>query len=60
MGPIYVIDEYALRKKVATLENAYSTFNGPVRVAYSIKANFNPAVLKVFHSEGIIFDLTSI
>lgn len=59
-SPIYVIDEYTLRKKVATLENAYSTFNGPVRVAYSIKANFNPAVLKVFHSEGIIFDLTSI
>lgn len=59
-SPIYVIDEYALRKKVATLENAYNTFNGPVRVAYSIKANFNPAVLKVFHSEGIIFDLTSI
>ncbi|MBM3898450.1 MAG: hypothetical protein FJ358_08025 [Thaumarchaeota archaeon] len=58
--PIYIIDEYTLRKKVATLENAYSTFNGPVRVAYSIKANFNPAVMKVFQSEGIIFDLTSI
>lgn len=58
--PVYVIDESTLRKKVATLENAYSAFNGPVRVAYSIKANFNPEVLKVFHSEGIIFDLTSL
>lgn len=58
-SPVYVIDEYTLRKKVATLENAYSSFNGPVRVAYSTKANFNPAVLKVFHSEGIIFDLTA-
>ncbi len=48
-----------LRKNVSEIEQAYQTFKGPFRVAYSIKANFNPAVIKTFVSEGIMFDLTA-
>jgi diaminopimelate decarboxylase len=44
---------------VSEIEKAYQTFKGPFRVAYSIKANFNPAVIKTFVSEGIMFDLTA-
>ena len=29
-------------------------------MAYSIKANFNPAILRTFITDGITFDLTSI
>ena len=28
-------------------------------MAYSIKANYNPSVIKTFVSEGIMFDLTA-
>ena len=57
--PIYVIDEQTLHKKVKELLDAYKKFKGPVKVAYSIKANFNPAVLKTFIKDNILFDATS-
>jgi diaminopimelate decarboxylase len=57
--PYFLIDEGVLRKNVSEIEQAYQTFKGPFRVAYSIKANFNPAVIKTFVSEGIMFDLTA-
>ncbi len=57
--PYFLIDEEALRKNVSEIEGAYQKFKGPFRVAYSIKANFNPAVIKTFVSEGIMFDLTA-
>ena len=44
---------------MSEIEQAYQAFKGPFRVAYSIKANFNPAVIKTFVSEGIMFDLTA-
>jgi diaminopimelate decarboxylase len=31
-----------------------------LKIAYSIKANFNPAILRAFITDGITFDLTSI
>ena len=58
--PSYVIDEETLRQKAAILEQAYSEFIGHTMIAYSVKSNFNPAVLRVFISEGILFDITSI
>lgn len=58
--PLYLINETTLRDKVTRLENAFSAFRGTVRVAYSMKANFSPAVIRVFKSEGILFDLTSL
>ncbi|MDA4122639.1 MAG: hypothetical protein OK456_05595 [Thaumarchaeota archaeon] len=53
------MDEATLRRKVSEIEGAYQNFKGPFRVAYSIKANFNPTVIKTFVSEGIMFDLTA-
>jgi len=57
--PYFLIDEAALRKTVDELEQAYQDFKGAFRVAYSIKANYNPTVIKTFVSEGIMFDLTA-
>ncbi len=57
--PYFLIDEEVLRKNVSEVEEAYQGFKGPFRVAYSIKANFNPAVIRTFVSEGIMFDLTA-
>lgn len=57
--PYYLIDEATLRKKVSDIEQAFTEFKGAFRVAYSIKANFNPSVIKTFVSEGIMFDLTT-
>jgi diaminopimelate decarboxylase len=58
--PLYLIDEDTLHTKARELHNAYSKFNGPVKVAYSMKANFSPAILRTFINDGITFDLTSI
>ncbi|HYA82832.1 MAG TPA: hypothetical protein VEH06_05200 [Candidatus Bathyarchaeia archaeon] len=58
--PLYLIDENTLHAKVKELHTAYAKFVGPLKIAYSIKANFNPAVLRAFVTAGITFDLTSI
>ncbi|MDV3278603.1 MAG: hypothetical protein LYZ69_09115 [Nitrososphaerales archaeon] len=57
--PYFLIDETTLRKKVSEMEQAFAEFKGAFRVAYSIKANFNPSVIRAFASEGIMFDLTA-
>ncbi|MGH9909404.1 MAG: diaminopimelate decarboxylase family protein, partial [Nitrososphaerales archaeon] len=57
--PVYVIDEQTLHRKVKELLDAYKKFKGSTRAAYSIKANFNPAVLKAFMKDSIMFDATS-
>jgi diaminopimelate decarboxylase len=58
--PLYLVDEDTLHAKVRELHRAYSRFKGPVKVAYSIKANFNPAIIRAFIKDGITFDLTSL
>ena len=57
--PYFLIDEATLRKKVTEMEQGFSDFRGVFRVAYSVKANFNPSVIRAFRSEGILFDLTA-
>jgi len=57
--PYFLIDEATLRKKVSEVEQAFTEFKGAFRVAYSMKANFNPSVIRTFASEGIMFDLTA-
>ncbi len=57
--PYFLIDEATLRRKVAEMEQGFTEFKGVFRVAYSVKANFNPSVIKTFASEGILFDLTA-
>ncbi|MEM0365288.1 MAG: hypothetical protein QW450_00600 [Candidatus Nitrosocaldus sp.] len=58
--PLYIIDEETLHRKVRELLDAYKGFNGKRQVAYSIKANFNPSVIRAFIKDGIMFDLTSL
>jgi diaminopimelate decarboxylase len=58
--PFYLIDENTLHAKVKELHTAYAKFVGPLKIVYSIKANFNPAILRAFITDGITFDLTSI
>ena len=53
------MDEASLRRKVAEMEQGFSEFKGAFRVAYSVKANFNPSVIRAFVGEGILFDLTA-
>ncbi len=57
--PYFLVDEATLRRKVAEMEQGFSEFRGAFRVAFSVKANFNPSVIKTFVSEGILFDLTA-
>jgi diaminopimelate decarboxylase len=60
-SPLYLIDEETLHAKARELHRAYASgFKGPVKVAYSIKANFTPAVLRAFMKDGLTFDLTSL
>jgi diaminopimelate decarboxylase len=58
--PLYVIDEDSLHVKAKELHKAYSKFKGQIKIAYSIKANFTPAVIKAFMKDGLSFDLTSL
>jgi diaminopimelate decarboxylase len=58
--PLYLVDEDTLHVKAKELHKAYSKFKGQIKVAYSIKANFTPAVVKVFMKDGLSFDLTSL
>lgn len=58
--PLYIIDENTLHAKVREFLDAYKGFKGKRQVAYSVKANFNPAVIKAFIKDGIMFDLTSL
>ena len=58
--PLYLVDEETLHVKAKELHKAYSKFNGQVKIAYSIKANFTPAVVKAFMKDGLAFDLTSL
>jgi diaminopimelate decarboxylase len=57
--PYFLIDEATLRKKVSEIEQGFADYKGVFRVAYSVKANFNPSVIRTFSSEGILFDLTA-
>jgi diaminopimelate decarboxylase len=57
--PYFLIDEATLRRKVSEMEQGFAEFKGVFRVAYSVKANFNPSVIKTFMTEGILFDLTA-
>jgi diaminopimelate decarboxylase len=57
--PYFLIDEATLRRKVTEIEQGFTEFIGAFRVAYSVKANFNPSVIKTFSTEGILFDLTA-
>jgi diaminopimelate decarboxylase len=58
--PYFLIDEEILKRKVAEMEQAFSDYKGAFGVAFSVKANFNPSVIRTFVNEGILFDLTAV
>jgi len=58
--PYFLIDETTLRLKLKELKDGFKDFSSTVRIAFSMKANFNPAVIKTFISENTLFDVTSI
>jgi diaminopimelate decarboxylase len=58
--PLFLIDEDTLHAKAKELHKAYSKFRGQVKIAYSVKANFSPAVVNAFMKDGLAFDLTSL
>jgi len=58
--PYLIMDEAILRSKLRELKDGFKDFSNMVRIAFSMKANFNPAVIKTFISENTLFDITSI
>lgn len=58
--PLYFVDEKTLHNKVSELADAYQNFKGDIKIAYSIKANFNPSILRTFMKDNVTFDLTSL
>ena len=58
--PYYLIDERTIRRKISELKTAYSGYSGEVVIAYSIKANFTPKILRIFHENGLMFDVATI
>ena len=57
--PSYVFDEKTIHDKITILEESFAGFNGFTNIAYSMKSNFNPTLLKIFISDGVLFDITS-
>jgi len=58
--PVYVVDEQTILDNLSSLENSFNNYNGKTSIAYSIKSNFNPSIIKILNKEGILFDLTSL
>lgn len=58
--PAFLVDEATLGRLVTTLREAYSEYPGELELAYSMKANFNPAILRYFIERGLLFDITSL
>ncbi len=58
--PYFLIDEDTLRENARRLASAYSGYPGNVSIAYSIKANFLPVVLRTFWDEGLLFDVATV
>lgn len=54
-GPVYVYDAGTLRSAVTALRSLAAVD----RLFYALKANANPEVLRVFHTEGLSFECVS-
>ncbi len=56
-SPLYVYNENILRERCKELKKLSSS--GQFNVNYSAKANTNPELLKIVHSEGLVVDAMS-
>jgi diaminopimelate decarboxylase len=57
--PLYLFSEQTIRERIQRLRRSYAGFKGGVDIAYSMKANFNPAILKVCEGAGALFDVAT-
>lgn len=57
--PLFIVDEATLLDRFHRIRMAYSSFSGNVDVAYTIKTNFLPMIIRVLSEEGAMFDLTT-
>lgn len=58
--PYYLVDERTLLDRIMEIKRAYSRYRGGVDLAYSIKANFTPKILRIFHDNGLMFDVATL
>ena len=58
--PFYLFDENVIRTKITKLKEVYSDFKGVSTIAFSMKSNFNPAIMKILNSEKVMFDLATL
>lgn len=56
--PLYVYDENRIRENFRSLYNAFSSNYRKFRLYYAIKANNNPALLRILKSEGAGVDVS--
>ena len=58
--PLYIINELVIKNKSEELLNAYENYFGQTKIAYAMKANFNPTILKIFIENDLMFDVSNI
>ena len=58
--PFYLFDENVIRTKITKLKEVYSNFKGISTIAFSMKSNFNPAIMRILNSEKVMFDLATL
>ena len=58
--PFYLFDENIIRTKITKLKEVYSNFKGISTIAFSMKSNFNPAIMRILNSEKVMFDLATL
>ena len=56
--PLYVYDESRIRENYRRLHNSFSRHYGKFKLFYAIKANSNPALVKILKSEGCGLDVS--
>ncbi|MAW64523.1 MAG: diaminopimelate decarboxylase [Acidobacteria bacterium] len=57
--PVYVLDETTLRARCRSFIDEFRKLYSATNVSYACKAYINPALVKMFHEEGMGFDVVS-
>ncbi|MHA1793238.1 MAG: diaminopimelate decarboxylase [Promethearchaeota archaeon] len=58
--PLYISSQDVIVEKYRTLKNALEKEHDKVRIYYAVKANSNPAILKILNDQGACADCVSI
>jgi len=57
--PFYLFSEAMIEERLSRLARSFAAFRGTVEVAYSMKANFNPHILRACERAGALFDVAT-